>query len=346
MKSQQMYLTFLVAIALVISVPGHCDELSERASMNKYVKLMMQTQNVTELEALSSTYLSTQARTSSGIWKLTVFNTAISLAFDSRHKGPAYWALAEKWARNWVEHYPESPAAHIAYAQMLLNHGWSFRGTGYAKDVEAQNWAPFAEYTQQARTYLETHKTIAAKDPSWYELMAVVAKQQSWPEREFSKLINEGLERYPAFYQIYFAAIGYYGPKWGGNAESIEKFAQAALKRTQSSEGFGMYARIYWVASQTNYDDRLFSDSLVDWPVMKKGIDDVLKKYPDNWNINNFARFACLSGDKKKTAELISRMDTPPLMAAWDQISDFQQCKDWAYAEQATSDKSLHTDTQ
>ena len=161
--------------------------------------------------------------------------------------------------------------------------------------------------------------------------MAMVARQQSWPEAEFSKLINEGLERYPSFYQIYFSAIDYFSPKWGGNALSIERFAMDAVKRTQSTEGFGIYARVYWYASQTQYSEKLFSDSQVNWVTMKNGIDDVLKKFPDEWNIQNFAKFSCVAGDKAKTAELIQRSKAPPLLNAWSEsVSYYQQCKNWA----------------
>ena len=91
-----------------------------------------------------------------------------------------------------------------------------------------------------------------------------------------------------------------------------------------------MYARIYWYASQTQYGTRLFTDSLVDWPKMKRGIDDTLSKYPDNWNINNFAKFSCMSGDKVKTAELIKRLDTPPIQYVWGSMNYFLSCKTWA----------------
>ena len=232
-------------------------------------------------------------------------------------------------AWQWTD-YPNSATAHLAYARMLLSHGWSFRGSGYANTVEPQNWKPFHDYVQQARVYLEKYKGVASSDPKWYELMAIIAYAQGWPEPDFSRLISEGLQREPLFYQTYFAAIDYYAPKWGGSSEAIERFAREALEKTRSAEGFAMYARIYWYASQTQFYDGLFSESLVDWTTMKKGIDDVLKKYPDSWNTNNFAKFACLSKDKAKTADLIARIEGPPLVAVWKTPSFFQQCKVWA----------------
>jgi hypothetical protein len=326
--------TFLLAaISACASIPTPItqrDELSERAAIRSEVVTLIGGEQFSKLEALAARYRMSQSRTSNGIWQLTLFYSGVASAFDSDRKEQDFWLKAERSAKKWVADYPNSATAHLSYAKMLLSHGWSFRGSGYANTVEPQNWKPFEGYVQQARVYLEKNKRVASNDPHWYELMAVVACAQGWPESDFSKLISEGLQREPLFYQTYFAAIDYYAPKWGGSAVAIEQFAREGLEQTRSTEGFAMYARIYWYASQTQFYDRLFSESLVDWTTMKKGIDDVLNKYPDSWNINNFAKFACLSKDKAKTAELMGRITDAPLGAVWGS-SFFQQCKVWAF---------------
>ena len=91
-----------------------------------------------------------------------------------------------------------------------------------------------------------------------------------------------------------------------------------------------MYARIYWSASQTQYGRDLFTDSDVIWEKMKKGIDDVLKRYPDQWNINNFALFACLANDKEKARELFNLIKQPIIWKVWKSEADYQQYKAWA----------------
>ena len=319
-----------IAFSLLLSDGALCDELSERATIRREVGTLIAGEQFSALEALSARYRSAKSRTSSGIWHLTLFYSGVSSAFHTDRKEQEFWLKADRSAKRWIVNYPDSPTGHLAYARMLLNHGWNFRGSGYANTVEPQNWKPFHDYVQQARAYLEKNKDVASSDPYWYELMAVIAYAQGWPESEFSRLISEGLQREPAFYQTYFAAIDYYAPKWGGSIEAIEQFAREGLERTRSSEGFAMYARIYWYASQTEFGDRLFSESLVDWTTMKKGIDDVLTRYPDSWNINNFAKFACLSKDKIKTAELMARLNDGPLMSVWGTPLSFQQCKVWA----------------
>lgn len=323
----------ICSMIIGISIPNlsRCDELIERDSISNDVVTLFQSENFQKLESLADSYRRSRERTSSGLWRLTLFYAGIAESFNTHYRDDEYWTAVENVARKWVEHYPKSATARLSYAQMLLNHGMSYRGGGYANTVAPQDWKPFNEFTQKARAYLEAYKDIASVDPRWYEMMEIVAYRQGWAQADFSKLLDEGLRRHPYFYQIYFAAIDYFAPKWGGSAAAIEKFAKSSFARTQSVEGYGMYARIYWYASETEYGDELFTESEVRWSVMKRGIDDVLAKYPDSWNIENFAKFSCMAGDKEKAAELTDRVKTQPLMQVWGGISNFQQCKTWAH---------------
>jgi hypothetical protein len=326
------FLTALVvAGALGVGLPelASCDELAERSAIGSKVVQLLKDEDFDGLERMATSFRRTGARTSSGLWKLTLYYAGVSKAFETYDIDAAHWTAVEKVTNAWVGRYPKSPTAHLAHADMLLQHAWAYRGPWRAKEVRAEDWQPFRNYVDQARQYLETYKAIGSSDPRWYELMASIANLQSWSDVDFTNLMNEGLNRYPTFYQLYFAAINYYTPKWGGSAEAIEAFAKDAMKRTRSTEGAGLYARIYWYASQAQYGERLFTESLVDWPVMKTGIDDLLKKYPDSWNTNNFAKIACLARDKPKTAELLRQIKGPPLTAAWGNAANFERCRAW-----------------
>lgn len=325
-------LPMIVAVVVALLAAGRAggEEFAERTAIRREVSAAMEAGQFAKLDALAARYRTSKSRTSSGLWHLTLFYVGISGVLDAEADFTEYWQNVERALGKWVADAPDSPTARLAYASMLVRHGWSYRGSGYANTVTPENLRKFDQYLAQARRYLEENKRVASADPYWYELMAIIAYAQSWPEAAFASLIAEGLRKEPLFYQTYFAAIDYYAPKWGGSATAIENFARDALERTKAVEGYGMYARIYWYASQTQYGDGLFSESKVDWVAMKKGIDDVLAKYPDGWNINNFARFACLARDKAKTAELMARIDGAPLMAAWGAPAVFQRCKAWS----------------
>jgi hypothetical protein len=321
----------LTFIAVLPAMRGaSADELEDRRTIADETVTLLKSEDFAKLEELADIYRRTQSRTSSGLWKLTLFYSGLSMGcHDEKPDSPA-WVTIEQRMGKWVQQYPDSPTSHLAYAKMLINHAWSYRGCGYADEVKEENWKPFYDYVGQARSYLEAHKAVAAKDPRWYELMADVALAQGWSDRQFSGMIEEGLEKSPGFYELYFSAIDFYTPKWGSSSRKIEKFARQSVERAREAEGEGLYARIYWYASQTQYDERLFWESRVDWPEMKKGIDDVLAHYPDQWNINNFARFACMAQDQAKTKELMDRIEGEPLWEAWRRVDNFDQCKAFA----------------
>lgn len=326
------YTAILLLLIAIAPLPIAAHELHDRAAIKGSVAALMSQGDYQQLEELAQTYRSSQARTSSGLWKLTMFYGGLKLFFDTEQREPAFWSSRKDSVAKWVSLYPSSPTARMAYATMLLNRAWSFRGGGYAVTVKSEDWEPFRHYTEQARLYLEEHKDLASVDPYWHEMMITIAYLQNWSSERFQVVLEEGLSRHPSFYQIYFAAMDYYAPKWGGSTDAIEEFAKVSLEYTQATEGFGMYARIYWYASQSQFDNSLFSDSLVDWELMRQGIDDVLARFPDAWNINYFARFACLASDKRKANELLSRIHGSPILQAWGDISTYEQCRDWVEA--------------
>lgn len=190
-------------------------------------------------------------------------------------------------------------------------------------------WPIFYKKLGEAREYLLRHKDTAARDPHWYDMMAAIATAEGWDSAAFDALVEEGLKREPLYYQLYFTAVNFLTPKWGGDFSKIEAFADAAVKATRNDEGFSMYARIYWYASQYQYGSSLFSQTSVAWPKMKRGIQDVLRRYPDQWNVDNFAYFACLAGDREEAKKLIGMLSGPPSMQVWKRPENFSRCAAW-----------------
>jgi hypothetical protein len=50
---------------------------------------------------------------------------------------------------------------------------------------------------------------------------------------------------------------------------------------------------------------------------MKAGFEDLIRRYPDPWNINKYAGFAYRAGDKDKGVELSVRVAEEPVVEAW-----------------------------
>lgn len=329
-----IYFSFFLAFGLVFADQSMgATEMEQRAAISESTRQAFLADDFPQLEKLSSTYHAEKSRTSSGIWKLSLFNAAIGQAIKEKRDGDfeAAFQVLEAKTKKWTQQFPNSPSAHIAHSMVLIGHGWAFRGVGYAATVKPESWAPFRRYVAMARDYLEKHKSIAAIDPRWYETMLTVAIAEGWDRSEFDYLLNEALIREPLFYQTYFIALEYLLPKWYGGLQEIEIFAQDAVKRTIKQEGRGMYARVYWFASQTQFKNDVFHNSLAVWHRMKEGFEDVISRYPDPWNLNNYAKFACLAQDKPKTVELLKRTESFVVPEAWSPRSLREQCTKWAF---------------
>ena len=315
-------------------IPLHTDaqELLERKQIFVAVKGAFLAEDFVKLEEISAKFRQDKSRTSSGVWKLTCFNVGINQAMVAQNQeSDESWKNVEKKTERWAKTFPTSPSAHIAHSNALMSHAWFFRGTGYAYTVPKEAWEPFRKYIMLAYENLQSTKRTAIVDPRWHETMLMVAMAQGWDRNRFDSLLEDALRREPGFYQTYFAALEYLLPKWHGDLAQIEQFANDAVKRTRKEEGLGMYARIYWYASQTQFETDLFSQSLAVWPKMKAGFEDIIARYPDAWNINNYARFAYLARDKQKARELLEKIGGNPIVEAWQPRSLFDRCRRWAF---------------
>lgn len=304
-------------------------ELAQRAQYQRKFSEMFMAEQYDALEKLADGYRANQSRSVSGVWMLSLLYSGICNVTCKDFDAESMSKNASKLKR-WSDRYPRSPTPLNAYAYLIIEDAWQFRGSRSARDVSNESWKPFYEKLAAAREYLISHKSIASADPKWYEDMLIIARGEGWDRSRFDALVKEAVERHPYFYEIYFTAIDYLTPKWYGSAADIERFANFAVEHTRAREGMGLYARIYWAASTSYYQATLF-ESDIDWEKMKRGIDDVLARYPDQWNINNFAYFACLSGDKSKTRELIHRVSGSAEYKVWARSSPdfFERCKMW-----------------
>ena len=317
---------------VVCSVPAFAQEVEDRIEINREVDRMLQQNDFAGLEAMAVEFRDSDERTSSGLQKLNLYYFGIDASVKQQLRYLTSWETISGRADAWVEAYPTSPTAAISKAIMLSRHAWHIRGGGYQKSVGPNDWEPFYYWLAQADAVLVDAKDYAAVDPFWYTHRANILTQQGVDPEVFVPFVREGFERHPTFYQLYFSAVDYLTPKWYGDAGKIEAFANDAVEYTQSLEGSGLYARIYWYASQTQYDVYLFTESDVVWAKMRRGISDVLAQYPDQWNIQNFALFACIADDVEMTRSLLDKMDGPPIMAAWRNNEILDYCRALANA--------------
>lgn len=309
---------------------SEADELLTRQYIELEVEAHFNNENYDELEKLSSEYLENKQRTSSGKWKLSILYHAFSIIASEAGTHEVRWTNVMNKSDAWIEKFPNSSTARIAKGLLLSSYAWRVSDYEYTRYIPKEEWPDFIDQLNAAKQYMNEIKDKSDNNPGWYLVMSEIIQGLDAEEDEYMTMINEGLDKHPEFYPIYFLAIDYYGKMGDEGIKKIEVFVNSSVKRTKDIEGKALYARLYWYAYQSIYGSNLFNLSDAIWPNMKEGISDVLKKYPDQWNINNFAYYACLVKDQKMTEELMGKIDKPLLDDVWKTQEFYNNCQDWA----------------
>src|SRR5581483_4451843 len=103
------------------------------------------------LEKTAEEYRSNKSRTPIGGWSLSSFyESFMPSRTGDRDKDDQALTASELKTQQWMARYPNSPTPYIVYAELLVAHGWLFRGNGYADTVTPEGWQRFGEYLAQA----------------------------------------------------------------------------------------------------------------------------------------------------------------------------------------------------
>jgi hypothetical protein len=311
-------------------------EMSQRADLKKLIRERFKADDFAALDALEISFRDGTQRTSSGIWKLTVFYGAFQdLAKSIARDDSTGWQTVSAKLERWRLAYGASPAPILATAVAMKAHAWATRPRQYVLEASTGTDDRFIRALRQTAELLDSTKAVASADPHYYAVRADLAAALNEGPGPFMERITEGLDKAPAYLPVYFAGLNYFAD---GNATErpdvarrIEAFANTAAQRLPGTEGAAIYARLYWHAFSAIYGDDLFAKSLVDWTRMRSGIDVVLTRYPDAWNRNNFAYLACLQKDQFAAKRLLTGV-TEPILSVWKAKKIFTGCQHWANA--------------
>jgi hypothetical protein len=155
-----------------------------------------------------------------------------------------------------------------------------------------------------------------------------VALQTGWEREEFRALYDAAIARFPEFHPLYFSMIRSLQPKWGGSIEEIDAYISEVVKQTEKRQRKIMYVRLYWYLAGAEGDDfSLFEDSSADWADMKTGFEQLIKATPkSDWNLNNFASFACRAGDADTYRKLRKQIGEEIYEDAWPSTYTMEVC--------------------
>jgi len=257
--------------------------------------------------------------------KMSVFQDGLNYAF----KNQSDWSKSKARLEYLKNKFPNEAFVALAESRYWCQYAWNARGSGFASSVTPEGWKLFRERLERAEATLINTKTYSSQIPDWYVEMIIVQSALDRPEEERDKTFIEGTQKFKTFYPIYFTMLNYLSPKWGGSWETVDNLVTWTVEHTQTIEGNSMYARLYWAASGgLPQGDQLFKNTRAKWKLMKKGFEDLMRRHPkSNWNLNNFAKFACQAGDKSTFLSLRKQIGANVINAAWSGDTTLDLCE-------------------
>ncbi|MBC5783605.1 hypothetical protein H8N03_11670 [Ramlibacter sp. USB13] len=326
------------AAALAAAFALHAHAAGEDAGMREQIRDEVQrlfaAGDYRKLEASYNDVLAKRARTYSGEYMADVMRKAVAEVPGAPAGDHGIWERKERALQDWLRQYPRSTLAAVGLSRTYLSHGWAWRGGGYSRDVSDQGRQKMAEYTQRAYDTLMAQQDAGRSDPYWYAQMLMVSRMQGWPRERFVQLAGEATQAFPLNQDIYLAAANRLLPQWGGSMEAFEGFADYAVQRSRASEGESMFARIYvGMAEQMHLD---LSAPGSPWPRIRAGFEDLVKRYPDSSNLNQYAWWACQARDMETARKVLARIGDQVEPDVWPSRANYVRCMQAAGVQRAT----------
>ena len=323
-----------VAAGPVHEITSSAEEDAYRLSVQNKVLAALRAEDFQTLNKLEEDFRTSRSRAPSGYWNLGIFHASVDYFFAeglTKEKG-CVPVNASAIAR-WKAASPNSPAPIISEAAMLEAQGWCYRGTGYSDTVAAEDWPKFRQGLQSAYEILEADKKIASVNPEFYATQASLYRGLSAPEDKFKALMDEAMKREPAYHRTYFNAVWHYMPQWGGSWAEVDRFLRHAAKKSEATEGSGVYIRTLWYLESCNCD---IIRQVADWPTLQASMRDVYQRFPNGRNREYFMKLACKM-DKPQEAFDLAKMGFPDKSKDELNTMTMQACSEAMAETQAAS---------
>lgn len=291
-----------VASQPVPEVSSAGDEIATREKVFSDVKKMIAANDFKSLTELEVTYRTSRSRTTSGYWYLGLFHAQVeSFVLEGLTAEQGCVPLHADFVSRWKAAVPNNPAPIIAEATMLSHEGWCHRGVGFANTVTPEGWEKFQDKLQAAYEVLETNKETASINPEYYAVQTTLYRGLSAPKDKFDELMDDATKREPAYLRTYTNGVVYHLPKWGGSWGEVDRFLRYAAKKSEKTDGSGLYVRILWNLEACNCD---IIKEVADWSTLQASMRDVYQRFPNGRNREYFMKLSCKMGKPQEAFDL------------------------------------------
>lgn len=302
--------------------------LDEKERFQKEIEALVIDRRFDELDAMAETLRSTQAMFEAFQSKLEVFYSAVSSpSIDAVIGVDAHIAAMCDWRMT----RPQSPAAVVALAETLNTEAGLARGSGFADTVTESGAEKERQFFEQAEQVLDEGATVASSDPEYWVARIYAHSDDGL---EIVKQAGSVGDWYP---MLYFAALNFALPQWGGTPEKYQALTAEAMARTKAIYGDGMYARFAWKLLLRGIDDGgpgITKRWGFEWPRIKASYQSLIERYPKHIRLyHELAFLAWAEEDRELASSLFARPEMAWSRAAeleWQAKENYEHARRWA----------------
>jgi tetratricopeptide (TPR) repeat protein len=128
----------------------------------------------------------------------------------------------------WVRLRPRSVPALLARANYYRASGWHERGTGYARETSAEQFARMRSFFERSITDLTKAHRLDSTSIVAYRQMIDIATSDG-DGRSSTELVHQALKLQPYSFVLRAAHMYSLLPRWGGSYEAMEQFAEESM---------------------------------------------------------------------------------------------------------------------
>lgn len=314
-----MRLPYIVLACLfACTVVSAAAQIDQSRPINRYaakIALQLRAGDFEGLEALAASLRAKPQQLSDGQPALSGFYAGVAKCVEMRcgdeRMAPKDWTAHEALLTQWAAKFPDSITVKTATAMYWKEYAWSAFGS-----------AIFTARADTARGLFAAIRNRNDKDAAWYDGMLSLAKLQGGAGESYEALYQEGVARFPGYLPLYFHKAGKLSPRWGGTEMAYAAFVDNVAAMTAYEMGDIMYTRLNW----SSWKPDMFIDGQADWPRMKLGFERLTRDYPDRWNFNAYAKFACLANDLGTLKEQLTKIGQEPALDLWGSRAYYVHC--------------------
>lgn len=194
----------------------------------------------------------------------------------------------------WGQRQPVSMFAEMAALRLRYAFAWKARGGAYASKVQQDNWKTFHQGLLDTEQALYRASPELRDTPIWHQLLLAVAGDTRTVNTDMDKVFEQGVKRWPTYYDFHEVRLSRLVPRWGGSWETVDRFILHFAGQRPEAERDAVYARLYASVMQGASHP---AETRLDWPRMKRGLEFLVAHHADPTHATLAASFACAYRD-------------------------------------------------